>query len=509
MGLAVGRRRAGAGGRVGGSRVARGRRGLGAEPAHLDALDPVHGRVVRRDARSGRRETGAKLTAPSPTVSGAAPSAAGGGELVGRHRDGLAQLRRAALARGEDLPAASVEHGEASSPPAPSPAPGAARASAATVDTAASPVRVGQRAGGRDPDPQPGERPGADPDRDPVDLLPAASRSPRARRRRARATGSHGPVARRGRDRGRARPARPPGGEQPATAVRGVAVSKPSTVAVAAMPVHPPRAARAHRSSTCAPPAWATPRVARASVPARSGHSTNAIRSGASSSSSWRVLVVEPREPVEVEMRDRDAPRPRGRAASVNVGLVTGPPHPERAAGATHERRLAGAEVPRHQHHVPRPQVGRELGAEPRPSRPGPSVRLAAGTAAASPQDEPAAQQQRRRSPRRARWARRCAAARRSPSDRRRAAAGAGVRGGLARSAVARRGLRRRGRRASARASAPAWRRAPPAAAGRRRGPGTARRQATARPLPAGSASPSSTARSVAARRRDGIGAPA
>ena len=73
--------------------------------------------------------------------------------------------------------------------------------------------------------------------------------------------------------------------------------------------------------------------------------------------------MLQPREPVQVEVRDRDV----GRAVAVadaEARARDGVGDSERGRGAAHERGLPRAELAAHEHEVPRAQIGRELGSE-------------------------------------------------------------------------------------------------------------------------------------------------
>ena len=124
-----------------------------------------------------------------------------------------------------------------------------------------------------------------------------------------------------------------------------------------------------------------------ASSPRRSGHSTNVIELRPEVGIEQPgILVVEPREPVQVEVRDArlvEVPDHERRARH-RLG------HPERPRRAAHERRLAGAELARDQHDV----TGRERRGERRAGalgllgRRGLATRLA-GHAPAAPRPPP------------------------------------------------------------------------------------------------------------------------
>ncbi len=105
------------------------------------------------------------------------------------------------------------------------------------------------------------------------------------------------------------------------------------------------------------PPPWLSVTHRRAPASAAcssSGHSTKAIRPGPEVvGEQRRILALEPRQPVEIEVRDRH-PGCRVAVADAEGGAGDGVADAERARGAAHERGLARAELATHEHDVAR-----------------------------------------------------------------------------------------------------------------------------------------------------------
>ena len=336
------------------------------------------GSPLARRARIGRRRRPGAAGDPSPGTP-AAPARAGRGSVsprrpppaTARARDRAAlrgarverRRRREPLPAGapgrrEGLAAAGVEHGEHGVPGAP-PRPPAASVSSVETATSSAPVAWASERAVATPIRSPVKVPGPTPA--PIRSTspqPSAASASSSSQRASRRCAWRGPfagrriiaacqhLARREAKTRDGRRRRRVEGQQSAHVVRSIVISRSSG----------PRCSSRTRAAIRAPRSW----IAVGVRPLDEGHPVGADLL----LEQRRVLVVRPGQAVEVEVRDRDAAvlvttRDRER------GARHGPAHAERAAGPAHERRLARAELPGHQHDVTWPEIGGELRGDP------------------------------------------------------------------------------------------------------------------------------------------------